>query len=82
MGSRCTWVALVATIVGGSILAAEFFWVLPTALGATGWSLFFLGVIVVFVCAAREARRSGTSIVSALGRGFRAAGRWLMEMMP
>ena len=72
---------LLALFVAGIVLARSWVMPLPEIVLATAWLLAFAAMAVVIGFAVREARAAGIGFLAAVGKGYRALGRfafWLL----
>ena len=74
--------AMLTTLAGGIVLLFAFAIELPIAVLAIGLLLFVAGTVLAIVLAYWDARRSGTTVLRAIGRTFRFAFKWLLMMLP
>lgn len=74
--------ALVLTMVGGSVTAVGSVVDMPVLIGLSGLVLFLGGVLVALVLAYREARASNVSVLRAVGRAIKAGFQWIFMFLP
>jgi hypothetical protein len=74
--------AVWAALAGGTVLLITYFVTPPTPVLLAGWLLFLPSVSAAFALAVLVARREGVGLVRAVGRGVRAALRWIFWLLP
>lgn len=75
-------VAVLITLVGGSVLLVGYFTDLSVSIALPAAGLWILGLILVSSLAIRSAREEGRSFLGALWSMLRTTGRWIWEFMP
>jgi hypothetical protein len=77
-----TSLAIWLAVIGGGVLAVNYFSRLPLRLYLLALILFIAGIVLAVTAAFVDGRRQGTGVLRAFYSGIKTALRWIVDFLP